>query len=215
MIKVSRTSIFGFESAIIGMRNPLNSWSKSDSFSKTEKNEEGDIQIKYYLGMNDLDLAKRLVKSGSDHRKFLRMIHVQADVLAPLYWWKEYDTYKVGTVANSCSTMHKITAKEFELADFSHDRIESSFLILFERLVAILNDLRGNYLETKDKKYWYSIIQFLPSSYNQLRTVDLNYEVLIKIYFGRKNHKLDEWLSFCDWILELPYIKDFIKELEK
>ena len=111
--------------------------------------------------------------------------------------------------------MHKITAKEFELADFSHDRIESSFLILFERLVAILNDLRGNYLETKDKKYWYSIIQFLPSSYNQLRTVDLNYEVLIKIYFGRKNHKLDEWLSFCDWILELPYIKDFIKELEK
>ena len=215
MIKVNRTSVFGFESAIIGMRNPLNSWSKSDSFSKTEKNEEGDIQIKYYLGMNDLDLAKRLVKSGSDHRKFLRMIHVQADVLAPLYWWKEYDTYKVGTVANSCSTMHKITAKEFELADFSHDRIESSFLILFERLVAILNDLRGNYLETKDKKYWYSIIQFLPSSYNQLRTVDLNYEVLIKIYFGRKNHKLDEWLSFCDWILELPYIKDFIKELEK
>lgn len=215
MIKVSRTSIFGFESAIIGMRNPLNSWSKSDSFTQTEKNEEGDIQIKYYLGMNDLDLAKRLVKSGSDHRKFLRMIHVQADVLAPLYWWKEYDTYKVGTVANSCSTMHKITAKKFELADFSHDRIESSFFILFERLVAILNDLREKYLETKNKEYWYSIIQFLPSSYNQLRTIDLNYEVLIKIYFGRKNHKLDEWLSFCDWILELPYIKDFIKELEK
>lgn len=215
MIKVSRTNVFGFESAIIGMRNPLNSWSKSDSFTQTEKNEEGDIQIKYYLGMNDLDLAKRLVKSGSDHRKFLRMIHVQADVLAPLYWWKEYDTYKVGTVANSCSTMHKITAKKFELADFSHDRIESSFFILFERLVAILNDLREKYLETKNKEYWYSIIQFLPSSYNQLRTIDLNYEVLIKIYFGRKNHKLDEWRSFCDWILDLPYMKEFIEELEK
>ena len=215
MIKVSRTSVFGFESAIIGMRNPLNSWSKSDSFTKTEKNEEGDIQIRYHLGMNDLDLAKRLVKSGSDHRKFLRMIHVQADVLAPLYWWKEYDTYKVGTVANSCSTMHKITAKEFTIEDFSHDHMESFTLDDLERVVYRLNILREHYLETKDKKYWYSLIQLLPSSYNQLRTIDLNYEVLIKIYFGRKNHKLDEWNSFCNWILELPYMTDFIKELEK
>lgn len=201
MIQISHEEVFGFNGALRGMRNPLNSWNKADSVN-------GEI------GPKDLDLAKRLIASGSDHRKFLRMIHVQVDVLAPLYWWKEFDTYKVGTAVNSCSTMHKITAKKFVVDDFSHDHMDYWTMHSLDTVVWRLNCLREHYLETKDKIYWYSIIQLLPSSYNQLRTLDLNYEVLLRIYFGRKDHKLDEWRKFCDWILKLPHMKEFLSETE-
>ena len=246
MIKFENTEIMGWEHAIRGMRNPMNSWEKSDTDWKWFDDEEPnnyidwcDEDVGYYkiIGPNDLDLMTRLRNAGTDHRKFMRMITVYVDITAPLYWWKEFDTYKVGTVANSCSTMHKIAAKEFTLEDFSCEHLDRfvkdtgmdvapvyDFKQPLEYIVKCLNDARNLYLETKDKKYWWQMIQLLPSSYNQKRTVQMNYEVLANIYKSRKNHKLDEWAEtklvgdhpnsmypnkftngFCDWIKTLPY----------
>ena len=249
MLKITNTDIFGWNAAIRGMRNPMNSWEKSDSYwthIEDERTQE-TAPFQFFLGDNDHDLMMRLAESGSDHAKFRRMIHVQMDILAPLYWWKEFDTYKVGTVANSCSTMHKIHAKEFTLEDFSceHlfglDSIEqyrnsdtpafvNSFGVINDTVafdengskhhseclysyplealkytIQLLNNAREYYLRDKNKEWWWQMIQLLPSSYNQLRTVDLNYEVLHNIYHARKNHKLDEWHTFCEWIENLPY----------
>ena len=222
LLKIENTEVLGWEAAIRGMRNPMNSWDKSDSacFSYVDVTTSDDIARgdypKYtkpcmFLGDNDLDLMTRLRNAGTDHRKFMRMITVYLDITAPLYWWKEFDTYKVGTVANSCSTMHKIAAKEFTLEDFSIEHLnddrsaEVSNLEWFEYLIIHLNRDRRRFIETKDKKYWWQMIQLLPSSYNQRRTVMLNYEVLANIYKSRCNHKLDEWHDFCDWIESLPY----------
>ena len=191
-----------FENAIRGARNPLNSWSRYDS----KTNPDGSFEF----GPNDLDLAKRLAKAGSDHRKYLRMIFVSVDITAPLYWWKEFDTYKVGTVANSCSTMHKIHSKPFTLEDFSTDHMNSFALASMKRTVEDLEKLRLEYLETKDKAVWYSLIQLLPTCYNQMRTVTLNYENLVSMYYARKDHKLSEWHTLCDWIKSLPYASDII-----
>ena len=200
MIKIENTDTYGWEAAIRGMRNPMNSWDKSDS--RWESSNIGEQH--YIFGPNDTALMLKLCNAGTDHRKFMRMIHVSADVTAPLYWWKEYDTYKVGTVANSCSTMHKLGSKEFELDDFSHDYLDSTGERILKYWIDDLNDLRYSYISTKDKKDWYQMIQLLPSSYNQRRTIDLNYEVLTNIYHARLNHKLNEWHEFCDWIKSLP-----------
>lgn len=222
MIKIEETETYGWKAAIRGMRNPKNSWDKSDSeyhndpvYDKTDPRFIHDNPI-FNVGPNDSDLMNRLCAAGSDHRKFMRMIVVYCDITAPLYWWKEFDTYKVGTVANSCSTMHKIHAKEFTLDDFSNEHIlEETFtglvnpITLLNGIVHALNQNRKLYLQTKNKTYWWQMIQLLPSSYNQKRTVMLNYEVLTNIYNSRKNHKLDEWHDFCDWIKTLPY-SDFI-----
>ena len=263
MIKFENTEVVGWEHVIRGMRNPMNSWEKSDSYDAVDCGACGIVDRDgicepakhrsecekhrcYEIGPNDLDLMKRLRNAGTDHRKFMRMITVYVDILAPLYWWKEFDTYKVGTVANSCSTMHKIAAKEFTLEDFSYDHLEDligdddldeSLLIdvsdnrdgtnlysptgILKIVIKTLNRYRDRYIETKDKKYWWQMIQLLPSSYNQRRTVMLNYEVLANIYKSRRNHKLDEWawhegvidgnrtnkgyIGFCDWIETLPY----------
>lgn len=245
MLKVEKTETYGWEAAIRGMRNPMNSWDKSDtkicdSYQVDEFCDgrvydtcpyhdscENGVWVNEFqsvnLGGNDLDLMKRLRNAGTDHRKFMRMITVFCDITAPLYWWKEFDTYKVGTVANSCSTMHKIHANRFSIDDFSREYIwdgehpqtqlvgtednpvylDDTQIIIYT--VSMLNELRELYLETKDKRYWYKMIQLLPSSYNQKRTVMLNYEVLANMYKSRKNHKLDEWHEFCDWIEKLPY----------
>ena len=233
MITITNVETYGWEAAIRGMRNPMNSWDKSDSaFGRNleipySQNNPIIMFDKYgietHIGDNDLDLMKRLIKAGTDHRKFMRMITVSCDITAPLYWWKEFDTYKVGTVSNSCSTMHKIHANRFSIEDFAHEYIwddehprtqlvctednpvylDDIQIIIYT--VAILNELRELYLKTKDKRYWYKMIQLLPSSYNQKRTVMLNYEVLANMYKSRKNHKLDEWRDFCDWIEMLPY----------
>lgn len=256
MIKFEKTEVVGWEAAIRGMRNPMNSWDKSDSgYCETHGPDhcltcpyhyncdasEGSIQTNYIIGPNDLDLMKRLRNAGTDHRKFMRMIIVYVDITAPLYWWKEFDTYKVGTVANSCSTMHKIHAKEFTRDDFSWEHLEGdgcvpdhdymSSTYIFDQVIKSLNFWRHEYLTgeesgiKKDKRAWWQMIQLLPSSYNQKRTVMLNYEVLANIYKSRKNHKLDEWkqhdylskedlsyentfekhAGFCDWIRTLPY----------
>ena len=236
MLKIENTEVLGWEHAIRGMRNPMNSWEKSDSFTcdSAHCNDScmhrvgegiccGNVNLPdgFQIGPNDLDLMKRLRNAGTDHRKFMRMITVYVDLTAPLYWWKEFDTYKVGTVANSCSTMHKIAAKEFTLEDFSHDHLITPEtapgeydwtgeyydvpIVCLNYVIDTLNIYRKKYLETKDKKYWWQMIQLLPSSYNQRRTVMLNYEVLANIYKSRRNHKLDEWHTFCDWIEELPY----------
>ena len=202
MIKIERASVFNFENAIRGARNPMNSWARSDSFY----DEAGN----FVLGENDLGLAKRLAASGTDHRKYLRQIFVSVDITAPLYWWKEFDTYKVGTVANSTSTMHKIHSKPFDREDFSCDRMNAAALAQLDSLIVFLEQERLAYNETKDKQNWHNIIQLLPSSYNQMRTVTLNYENLINIYYARRNHKLQEWHVLCDWILSLPYAKDLI-----
>lgn len=202
MIKLERTSVMNMENAIRGARNPMNSWAKSDSFYDDKGN--------YVLGQNDLDLARRLRRAGSDHRKYLRQVFVSVDITAPMYWWKEYDTYKVATVANSTSTMHKITSKPFDIDDFSHDRMTPSAESFMLKIVGELETIRLRYLETKDKNDWYDIIQLLPSSYNQMRTCSFNYETLINIYFARKDHKLDEWHVFCDWISTLPYAQELI-----
>jgi len=202
MLKADRISVMNLENAIRGARNPMNSWARSDSFY----NEAGE----YILGENDLSLATRLCKAGSDHRKFIRQIMVSMDITAPLYWWKEFDTYKVGTVANSTSTMHKIHAKPFSVDDFSADHLTPASLAEFEKWIAYLEQVRLRYMETKDKADWYDLIQMLPSSYNQMRTVTFNYEVLVNIYFARRNHKLDEWHTLCDAILSLPYSKELI-----
>jgi hypothetical protein len=205
MITLEKTAVMNFENAMRGARNPMNSWDRSDSYY------EGDI---YRLGPNDLDLAKRLCKAGSDHRKFIRQIFVSVDITAPLYWWKEYDTYKVGTTANSTSTMHKIHSKPFELADFSVEKMNESSLRMMEILISELEILRNQFNETKNKMYWYSMIQLLPTSYEQMRTCTLNYENLYHMYKSRKNHKLDEWHDFCKWIVELPYVKALLLDEE-
>ena len=202
MLKLERTSVMNFENAIRGARNPMNSWAKSDSAYDDKGN--------YILGENDLALARKLCRAGSDHRKFVRQILVSVDITAPLYWWKEYDTYKVATVANSTSTMHKIHAKPFELADFSVDKLSDGALAAFRTYMDYMEATRRRFVETKDKRDWYDLIQLLPSSYNQLRTVTMNYETLINIYYARRAHKLDEWHVFCDWIRTLPYADDLI-----
>jgi hypothetical protein len=244
MLKIENAEIMGWEHAIRGMRNPKNSWMKSDSGVCATHGpahcadcvytdchaDDVEISTKYILGSNDLNLMTTLRNAGTDHRKFMRMITVYLDITAPLYWWKEFDTYKVGTVANSCSTMHKIADKEFTLADFSCEHLDREpyhrnwiesvivdeditsphkvWMTPFDVLrctIEMLNAYRENYLETKDKQDWWQMIQLLPSSYNQRRTVMLNYEVLANIYKSRRNHKLDEWHTFCDWIESLPY----------
>lgn len=239
MIKLENTvlpSADQWKAIIFGARNPLNSWEKSDSFCEPSKDnccgchdynkcayifEQNGKPYRSGIGPNDKDLMKRLRNAGTDHRKFMRMITVYVDITAPLYWWKEFDTYKVGTVANSCSTMHKIAAKEFTLEDFSHEHLIDSFgetwdiaagdecrstpLNILYTVTNALNIYREKYLETKDKKYWWQMIQLLPSSYNQRRTVMLNYEVLANMYRSRRHHKLDEWHDFCDWVKTLPY----------
>lgn len=237
MIKIENTEVIGWEAAIRGMRNPMNSWEKSDSYENYtvsyDKNEITDDMVEirhpyYRVGANDIDLMKKLAKAGTDHRKFMRMVVVYCDITAPLYWWKEFDTYKVGTVANSCSTMHKIADKEFEESDFScehlipdsDDPIYSSYNDmrldgggLLGLTVNVLNHWRKKYLETKDKKYWWQMIQLLPSSYNQKRTVMLNYEVIANMYKSRKNHKLDEWVELMAYFKEkLPYSELFMGE---
>lgn len=197
MLKIENVSTSGWKAAIRGMRNPKNSWAQIDS---AVVNGNG-----FVVGNNDYDLMYRLASAGTDHGKFMRMITVYLDVTAPLYWWKEFDTYKVGTVANSCSTMHKIHAKEFTLDDFSHDHLNDESAEYLSKLVDLLNSYRKLFLEDKNKSWWWQLIQLLPSSYNQRRTVMLNYAVLRNIYHARRNHKLDEWHTFCDWIESLPY----------
>lgn len=196
MLKIENVEVFGFEAAIRGARNPMNSWDRMDSWN-TECN--------YFIGKNDYKMLKGLCIAGKDHRKWMRMVNVVMDITAPLYWWKEFDTYKVGTVANSCSTMHKIHAKEFTLDDFSHEHLNFDSIEMLEHVLIGLNSYREEYLETEDKNYWWQLIQMLPSSYNQKRTVQVNYEVLNTMYHARKNHKLDEWHTLCDVIKELPY----------
>ena len=233
MIKIENAEVVGWEHAIRGMRNPMNSWDKSDSgyctYDCADCQYDGSEICRFaherafIIGYNDLDLMKRLVSAGTDHRKFMRMIVVYVDVTAPMYWWKEFDTYKVGTVRNSCSTMHKITDKEFTLDDFStehlidsvyeyeeccvwyNDEYSNSATEVLEFLVNALNIYRNLFVKTKDKKYWWQIIQLLPASYNQRATLMLNYEVLANIYHSRKSHRLDEWRDFCAWIESLPY----------
>ena len=195
MLKIENTQIEGFVPAIRGMRNPLNSWKHSDSVEK-----EGELEV----GTNDYILMKKLAMAGPVHAKYRRMIVVYCDIVAPLYWWKEYDTYKVGTVANSCSTMHKLAAKEFELDDFSHENLGPGGLLVYESIIKQLNRDRKLYLQTYEKEFWYEMVQLLPSSYNQRRTVMLSYETLHNIYMSRKDHKLDEWHTLCDWIESLP-----------
>ena len=203
MIILERTAVMNLENAMRGARNPMNSWKNSDSFY----DEEGN----YILGEKDLSLAKRLRLAGSDHRKFIRQIFVSVDVTAPLYWWKEYDTYKVATVANSTSTMHRIHAKPFSLEDFSHDQMSGEALSLFRDYVSKLEKIRLRYLEGgKKKEDWYDLIQLLPSSYHQLRTLSMDYETLVNIYFARRSHKLFEWHRFCEWIETLPYAEELI-----
>ena len=242
MIKFENTEVMGWEAAIRGMRNPMNSWKMSDSYryagSGPSLEEAGLIDpltgyhVGFEIGDNDYALMKKLRNAGTDHRKFMRMITVYVDVIAPLYWWKEFDTYKVGTVANSCSTMHKIAAKEFTMEDFSCEHLyaeddidgmhysttaeeEFTSTDVLKVVIEALNNYREMYLSTKDKKDWWQMIQLLPSSYNQRRTVMLNYEVLANIYKSRRNHKLNEWHVFCDWIDGLPYSQLITGEFDK
>lgn len=231
MIKIENTEVMGWEHAIRGMRNPMNSWEKSDSgycadFQCGRFLDEDDerpmcpindpktcgLISDYIIGLDDLNLMKRLRNAGTDHRKFMRMITVYVDITAPLYWWKELDTYKVGTVANSCSTMHKIADKEFTLGDFSCEHLSEPSLKNLRNVIKCMNDYREEFLKDKDKHNWWQMIQLLPSSYNQKRTVMLNYEVLANIYKSRRNHKLDEWRDFCEWIKTLPYSEIIIGE---
>ena len=236
MLKIEKTEVVGWEAAIRGMRNPMNSWDQSDSFICREEAEMTNKELEakcgkcprdtttcgiydkdphFIIGPNDLDLIMRLRAAGIDHRKFMRMIEVYVDITAPLYWWKEFDTYKVGTVANSCSTMHKIAAKEFMLEDFSYEHLSEPAISILENTIEVLNQARDLYLgysgfkhrcgDWEKKHYWWQMIQLLPSSYNQKRTIMLNYEVLANMYKSRRNHKLDEWHTLCDWIEGLPY----------
>ena len=224
MLKIENTETYGWEAAIRGMRNPKNSWDKSDSDWYIV---DEDNNMKFIIGPNDLKLMKTLAKAGSDHGKFLRMITVTVDWNGPLYWWKEADTYGVGVVKNSCSTMHKIADKKFTLDDFSHEHLDNDLVLglsadntykeddlcvtaksTLEIIVSLLNCYRNEYLKTHEKHWWWQMIQLLPSSYNQRRTVQLNYQVLKNMYHARKNHKLDEWHTLCDWMEELPYFKE-------
>ena len=217
MLKTENAEVIGWEPAIRGLRNPMNSWAKSDSVFGG-KFSYGDQEVSFSIGPNDLSLMTRLRNAGSDHRKYLRMLTVYVDITAPLYWWKEFDTYKVGTTANSCSTMHKIHAKEFTLDDFSHEHLYGESMMLLESIVHYLNTCRSAFHHTKEhhlpanytKQEWWQMIQLLPASYNQKRTVSLNYEVLTNMYHARKNHKLDEWHELCRWIESLPYAKELI-----
>lgn len=221
MIRIEKTAVYGWRAALRGMRNPKNSWDNSDTqyyrtqplFDYEDEDEESEYVM---LGNNDYKLATTLANAGSEHGKFLRMINVTCDIVAPLYWWKEFDTYKVGTVADSCSTMHKIQAKEFTLNDFSHEHLEKLSIdsqevaeadgaSVLQFIIKFLNFYRDMFNKTKDKNYWWQMIQLLPSSYNQRRTIQFNYAVLRAMYKQRKDHKLDEWHSFCDWIKTLPY----------
>ena len=226
MIKIENTEVFGWEAAIRGMRNPMNSLDKSDSgMSVIICSDDEELpkypEYEFRIGEADLKLMRNLAKAGSDHAKYLRMINVTCDITAPLYWWKEFDTYKVGTVANSCSTMHKIHAKEFTMDDFSHEHLlnENPYDVddweyapskILWNVIETLNYNRELFLKTKDKLYWWQMIQLLPSSYNQKRTVQLNYQVLLNMYRARKNHKLDEWREFCKWVETLPYFKEVL-----
>lgn len=205
MIKVENIDVYGFEAAIRGVRNPMNSWGRMDSCYNN-----GEFEI----GENDYKLLKNLTIAGPEHRKWNRMVTVTMDITAPLYWWKEYDTYKVGTVANSCSTMHKIQAKEFGLEDFSHEHMNNFTLEMLNIIISELNDNRDYFNKTEDKEYWWQMIQLLPSSYNQKRTVHLNYEVLGSMYHQRRHHKLDEWRVLCDTIKTLPYSEFITREFE-
>ena len=222
MIKIDHVETYGWEASVRGMRNPMNSWDKSDSYYGCDdvrcfeckyapRCNEHFYHKQYHIGENDLALMKKLVRAGSDHRKFLRQIFVSVDITAPLYWWKEFDTYKVGTTANSTSTMHKIHAKAFERDDFSHDRLDEGGLALLDATVAYLEAERQKFIANKeDRQPWHNMIQMLPSSYNQMRTVTLNYENLINIYYARRNHKLAEWHTLCDWITSLPCAAEWI-----
>ncbi len=202
MLQVANTSVMNFENAIRGARNPMNSWARMDSVTAPDGT--------FTMGENDLALARKLACAGSDHRKFLRQIFVSVDITAPLYWWKEFDTYKVGTVANSTSTMHKVHAAPFTRDDFSHDRLTDDALSALDALIAFLESERQAFVATNDRAHWHNIIQLLPSSYMQMRTVSLNYEVLINIYYARRTHKLAEWHTLCDWIKSLPYAEQLI-----
>lgn len=212
MIKIENSEIMNWIGALGGMRNPMNSWSRGDSYVL----DSGEVHI----GDNDLKLLLTLCKAGTDHRKVLRQIIVSMDITAPRFWWEQFSTYRVGVVQNSCSTMHTIHKKEFTLDDFSHEHLFDDDAVMgawkssLNRTIADLNTARDLYLETKDKKYWYQMIQLLPQSYNQKRTITLNYEVLVNMYFARKDHKLDEWHTFCDWIKTLPYMKDILDAIE-
>lgn len=219
MIKFEHPKVWGWEHAIRGMRNPLNSWDKSDSRfnydieAATAGDEEPQyIHIDATIGCNDLSLMRRLIRAGSSHRKFLRQIFVSVDITAPRYWWAEFDTYKVGTTANSCSTMHKITAKKFTLDDFSHDHLIPRALDTLQATVDALNAYRSDYIQTKDKIAWWQLIQLLPQSYNQKRTVTMTYENLLNMVSQRRGHKLDEWHDFCDWVFTLPYAEELLKD---
>lgn len=215
MIKVENIDFWGFEHAIRGMRNPLNSWAKSDSLAFGTATIYADDEIvAEMIGPNDLTLMKTLYQAGPEHRKYLRQIFVSMDITAPLYWWKEFDTYKVGTVANSCSTMHTIHRKEFSLDDFSHEHLDATNSVWLATTVDQLNKNRKRYLETKDKQQWWNMIQLLPSSYNQKRTVTMNYENVATIIRQRSHHKLDEWNNFIDILKELPYVKEIMEETE-
>lgn len=217
-IRFENLEVYGWEAAIRGMRNPKNSWDKSDTVYGTYWGEIDGHEVfdnsGFTIGENDLKLMNALFKAGSDHRKFMRFINVTVDIIAPLYWWKEFDTYKVGTVSNSCSTMHKIAAKEFTINDFSHEHLELNFnRVCLENTIHCLNVARENYLETGDKRFWWNMIQLLPSSYNQRRTIQMNYEVLANMNRTgrRKDHKLDEWRTFCEWVDCLPYYTEITK----
>lgn len=208
MLKVENVEVLGWEHAIRGMRNPKNSWAKSDSGPECPYGKEkccGECQQNFCIGSNDKQLMMALRNAGTDHRKFMRMITVYLDITAPLYWWKEFDTYKVGTVANSCSTMHKIAAKEFTLDDFSHEHLGFQSVRVLKDTIKVMNDFREEFIKDHEKENWWQLIQLLPSSYNQKRTVMLNYEVLANIYKSRRHHKLDEWHTLCDRIESLPY----------
>ena len=222
MIKIEDVEVMGMRKAIKGMRNAMNSWDKSDSGYMVDEKLDG-VQFSYFkIGEKDMKLCKNLIKAGSPDRKFMRMIHVQADVTAPLYWWKEFDTYKIGTVANSCSTMHTLHKRDLTLDDFSHENLISDSVDILKDLINTLNDCRDSYINydkdinlitkeiTSKKHIWWQMIQLLPSSFNQMRTIDLNYETLFSIYHQRKCHKLNEWVEFCKWIETLPYMKEFL-----
>ena len=204
MIKTEKIEVWGFEHAIRGARNPMNSWHKSDSGYGLDGEDE-DV---FVIGKNDMDLMQRLYKAGTEHRKYLRQIFVSIDITAPLYWWKEFDTYKIGTVSNSCSTMHKIHAKEFEYNDFSHEHLLYDWQSQLMNTIAMLNDAREWYLTSKDKKWWWQMIQLLPSSYNQRRTITMNYENVMTIINQRKGHKLDEWNDLVEELYKLPYVRE-------
>ena len=218
MIKFEPTKVMNLEAAIRGMRNPMNSWEKSDSYATFIEDAETleTAEYQYFVGEEDLKLMKSLAKAGSDHRKFMRQIFVSVDITAPIYWWKEFDTYKVGTVANSTSTMHRIHSKPFEIEDFSYDKMSLETIARMMYVIDYLEFLRKKFIETNDKKYWYDIIQFLPSSYNQMRTVTMNYENITNMYFARRNHKLDEWrIGFIEWAEQLPYFMKLVGNEEK